>query len=116
MGGQILGDASTVDGERFDPRPRLPGDPGDALDDPRVLVLSRDLRQVLVNVRIGGTCSGDEVRQDFGSIALSDGVLTVGGTTCAPDLATRNPVQSTHGGGQDGMLAIVRLYRLRSGS
>ncbi|MCU0673408.1 MAG: hypothetical protein MUE69_11515 [Myxococcota bacterium] len=73
------------------------------------LVLSSDLRDVIANVRIGGTtCEGGT--QSFGSLALRDGVLVLGGTTCAPDLATRNAVQSDHGGGQDGMLAVVRLY------
>lgn len=73
------------------------------------LVLSPDLRDVIANVRIGGnTCEGGT--QSFGSLALQDGVLALGGTTCAPDLATRNAVQADHGGGQDGMLAIVRLY------
>lgn len=73
------------------------------------LVLSADLRDVLANVRLGGTnCDGGT--QSLGSLALRDGVLVLGGTTCAPDLATRNPVQRDPGAGQDGMLAIVRLY------
>lgn len=74
------------------------------------LVLSSDLRQVLTNVRIGGNCSGDGTQQAFGAMAYRDGLLVLGGTTCAPDLATRNAAQSAHGGGQDGMLAIVRLH------
>lgn len=73
------------------------------------LVLSSDLREVIANVRIGGTTCEDGT-QSFGSLALRDGVLVLGGTTCAPDLATRNAVQDDHGGGQDGMLAVVRLY------
>lgn len=73
------------------------------------LVLSADLREVIANVRIGGNnCEGGA--QSFGSLALRDGVLVLGGTTCAPDLRVQNAVQTTSGGGQDGMIAIVRLH------
>jgi hypothetical protein len=73
------------------------------------LVLSADLREVIANVRIGGNnCEGGT--QSFGSLALRDGVLVLGGTTCAPDLNVQNAVQAAAGGGQDGMIAIVRLY------
>ena len=74
------------------------------------MVLSSDLSEVLVNVRIGGVCSGSGTRQDFAALALEDGVLVLGGSTCASDLATFNAAQESHGGDQDGMLAIVRLY------
>lgn len=71
--------------------------------------LSATLADVLSNMRIGGTnCDGG--KQAFGSIAYRDGTLALAGTTCAPDLATVNAAQSSHGGGQDGMLAVIKLW------
>lgn len=72
------------------------------------LVLSPDLRDVLANIRIGGDCTGGT--QSFGSLAIRDGILVLGGTSCATDVATANAAQASHGGGQDGLMAIIRLY------
>lgn len=72
-------------------------------------VLDPSLKQMLANLRIGGDCDGG--MQAFGSIALRGNLLALGGTTCAPDVPTRNAAQSQHGGGQDGLLAIVRLWQ-----
>lgn len=76
-----------------------------------LFVLEPELRQPVLNARIGGTCGGDGSVQAFSSIAIRGGLLVAGGTTCAPDLATTaSAVQREHGGGQDGMIAIVRLW------
>jgi hypothetical protein len=76
-----------------------------------VLVLDPTLRQVLFNARIGGACSGEGTVQAFGSIAVrEDGLLILGGSTCAPDLGTTSAAQASHGGGQDGMVAVLRLW------
>jgi hypothetical protein len=76
-----------------------------------LFVLSRDLKTSEVNTRLGGTCSGDGKQQVFGAIAQKGNLLVLGGTTCATDLVvTPSAVQKTSGGGQDGMLVIVKLW------
>jgi hypothetical protein len=69
-------------------------------------VLDPSLKDVIFNARIGGSCG----QQRFGVIALKDNLLALGGTTCAADVATVNAAQSSHGGGQDGLVAIIRLW------
>lgn len=74
-----------------------------------LFVLSPDLKTAEVNTRLGGTCSGGQ--QVFGAVAQRGNLLVLGGTTCATDLrTTANAVQKTPGGGQDGMLVILKLW------
>ncbi|MEM9862886.1 MAG: hypothetical protein AAF938_14905 [Myxococcota bacterium] len=81
------------------------GQSGDARSG--VMVLDPTLRNVLFNARIGGTCS--DGLQAFGDVAVRGDLLVAGGTTCASDLATVNAIQASPGGGQDGMVLILRL-------
>ena len=71
-------------------------------------VLDAELRAPIANILLGGSCQGGSER--FGAIALQDGVLALAGTTCAKDLKTVNAAQPNAGGGQDGFLAVVRLW------
>ena len=71
-------------------------------------VLDPELRTPLLNVVLGGDCK--DGKQRFGAIALQGGLLALAGTTCAGDLAVVTPAQDKAGGGQDGFLAIVRLW------
>lgn len=71
--------------------------------------LDPTLSEVLFNARLGGECEGGSQR--FGAIALSgDGLLALGGTTCAQDVRVVNAAQPAHGGGQDGLIALIRLW------
>ena len=58
-------------------------------------VLDAELRELLVNVVLGGECEGGTQR--FGAIALRGGLLALAGTTCAEDLATVSPAQPSAG-------------------
>jgi hypothetical protein len=72
------------------------------------LALSADLKQALFHARLGGNCQGGQ--QLFATAALRDNLLVLGGTTCAPDLPTRNAPQAQFGGDHDAMLAIIQLW------
>ncbi|MEM6785897.1 MAG: hypothetical protein AAF928_22060 [Myxococcota bacterium] len=73
-----------------------------------VLILDEGLQRPLFNARLGGTC--EDGAQHFNALAVHDGILVMGGTTCAADLGTIHAVQPTPGGGQDAMVAVVRLW------
>lgn len=73
-------------------------------------ILAPTLKDVLFNARVGGACAKAQGSQGFGSIALRDNILVLGGTTCGGDWAQRNPVQQAPGQGQDGLIAIIRLW------
>ena len=83
-----------------------------------VFVLGPNYARPELNARIGGdtsTCGATsapaEYRQAFNVVALRDRWLVLGGTTCATDLpTTANAAQATNGGGQDGLIAVVRLW------
>lgn len=72
-------------------------------------VLGSDLNAPIFNARIGGSPT-EGGRQRFGHIVLRDNILVLAGTTSAPILNAVRPFQDEHGGGQDGLLAIVRLW------
>ena len=73
-----------------------------------LLAFDENLQQPLLNARIGGTC--DDGEEFFNALVVHEGVLLMAGTTCASDLITTNAVQADHGGGQDAMIARVRLW------
>ncbi|MDX2021931.1 MAG: hypothetical protein SF187_16960 [Deltaproteobacteria bacterium] len=73
-------------------------------------VLDPSLRKVLLNIRLGGT--SETGIQRFAVMAINDqGLLVLGGTSNAPDVpALGEALQQMAGGGQDGLLAIIRLW------
>lgn len=75
-----------------------------------VAILAPTLKDVLFNARVGGECGKAQGSQGFGAIALRDNILVLGGTTCGGAWAQRNPVQQEPGLGQDGLIAIIRLW------
>lgn len=74
-----------------------------------LFVLDASLRRSLLNVVLGGRCEGG--KQELRKVAIRKNLLVVGGTTCAQNLATTaNAVQAKSGGGQDGMVFVLRLW------
>ncbi len=82
---------------------RLPGQAG-------LSVLAADLGSVLVDMRFGGESAADRGIEAFGSIAIKDGLLVLGGTTAARALAGVNATQTNAGGGQDALVVVIRLW------
>lgn len=73
-----------------------------------LFVLDPTLKSALFNARIGGACQGG--KQAFAAIALEGDKLALAGTTCATNLATKNAVQASSGGGQDGFFVLLKLW------
>jgi serine/threonine protein kinase len=79
--------------------------------DAGVCVVSPDLGQVLLDARLGGRVSTDSGWEAFTSIAYHDGMLALGGSTCASSLPeSPNALQRRAGGGQDGLLVVLQLW------
>ncbi len=73
-------------------------------------VLSPDLAEVLFDARLGGKQPSEAGWEGFTCAAYRDGLLALGGSTCAAKLATVDPMQSAPGGGQDGLVVVLRLW------
>jgi hypothetical protein len=99
--------ASTASRRNADPEIMNPFEQ-DPDDDAGVSALDPTLREVILNARLGGRCEGGSQR--FGAIALRGNLLVLGGTTCADDVRVVNAAQAISGGGQDGLVAIIRLW------
>ncbi len=78
--------------------------------DAGLTVLSPDLADVLLDVRLGGKQPSDKGWEGFTCAAYRDGILALGGSTCALKLATVDAMQSGAGGGQDGLVVVLRLW------
>ncbi len=75
-----------------------------------VCALSSDFSQVLLDARLGGKAAGEAGWEAFTCIAYHDGWLALGGSTAAQHLATTNALQKSAGGGQDGLVVVLRLW------
>jgi len=72
-----------------------------------LMVLGPTLKDVVFHTRLGGACAE---RQAFAAVALQGSTLALAGTTCATNLATKNPVQADSGGGHDGFFVMLKLW------
>jgi hypothetical protein len=75
-------------------------------------VLGPDLA-IQFDARLGGLGEDERGVESFSTIAYRDGLLVLGGTTAAQELAAKNPLQKGPGGGQDALLVVLRLWEGR---
>ena len=73
-------------------------------------VLSPDFAKSEVALRVGGMLPDEKGDEFFIAMARRDGLLALAGTTAAASMRQVAGVQPKPGGGQDALLAIIRLW------
>jgi len=74
-------------------------------------VFSADLGRIEFSSRLGGLRSGARGQETLGVISVRGNLLILAGTTAAADtMPSANSAQAGPGGGQDGLLIVIRLW------
>jgi hypothetical protein len=92
------------------PAPGAPAGPLGFSGRAGVSVLKPDLSGFEFSSSLGAMAAGEQGREELGHVALKGNLLVLGGTTAAGGMRCVNAVQERPGGGQDGLLVVIKLW------